>query len=227
MRNQIIFLLIIFSTLLFSCGSPKKNDLPEGFVYLNEVIPEIDLQMRYYGNDNFVGTQVKGYEKEICICTKEAALAIKEVQEKLAKKGYSLRIFDAYRPQRAVNHFIEWAKNINDTLTKSKYYPEVKKKDLFRLNYIAEKSSHSRGSTLDITLLDENGEALDMGTPFDYFGPKSWPTSNEVTKEQKDNRMILQGMMIKYGFNPYQEEWWHFTLKDETFPDTYFDFTVK
>jgi len=227
MKYKISIAFILLGIILSSCQPKEKNHLPENFVYLTDIIPDIELDMKYYTNDNFVGAKVNGYEKPVCICTKEAAIALREVQEELASMNLSLKVFDAYRPQRAVNHFMEWAKNINDTLTKSKFYPQVKKEDLFRLNYIAEKSSHSRGSTFDITILDSNKKPLDMGTPFDYFGPESWPTSDAVTFEQKENRMLLQGLMLKHGFNLYAEEWWHFTLKDEPFPDTYFDFVVK
>jgi len=227
MYNKTNIFLLFIALILSSCQTKEPNKLPKDFVYLKDYIPAIELEMRYYGTDNFVGEKVNGYEKSVCICTKESALALKEVQEELASMNLSLQVFDAYRPQRAVNHFIAWAKDINDTLTKSKYYPHVKKKDLFRLGYIAAKSSHSRGSTFDITILDANKQEIDMGTPFDYFGPESWPTSDAVNAEQKANRMLLQKLMLKHGFNLYAEEWWHFTLKNEPFPDTYFDFLIK
>jgi D-alanyl-D-alanine dipeptidase len=224
-----VYVLVLL--LLFSCNSGTKKKasavLPEDFVYLSEIIPGINLEMRYLGNDNFVGKPVNGYEKEVCICTKQAAEALKKVQDELAGRNYSLMIFDAYRPQRAVNHFMRWAKDYSDTLTKQKYYPNIRKKDLFRLNYIASKSSHSRGSTFDLTILDAHGKPLDMGTTFDYFGPESWPSSDVVSPQQKKNRMLLQSLMLKHGFKLYKEEWWHFTLMNEPFPDTYFDFIIK
>jgi len=221
-KISIIGLLILF-LMLNSC----TNKLPDGFVYLHNVDPSIQLDLRYFTSNNFVGAPVDGYKREVCICTVEAAKALKEVQKEVQAKGWSLIVFDAYRPQKAVNHFIRWAKDLNDTLTKSKFYPQVDKTDLFKLNYIASKSSHSRGSTFDLTILDEKGNLLDMGSHFDYFGHMSWPDYDGISSEQKANRLYLQSIMKKHGFNPYQEEWWHFTLKDEPFPDTYFDFDVK
>jgi len=223
----------LFLTLLFliSCkNTPTENiksTLQTDFVYLKKIVKNIDLDMRYFGNDNFMGKQVIGYQKEVCICTKQAANRIKDVQYELSKKGLSLRIFDSYRPQRSVDYFIEWSKNPADTLTKAKYYPNIKKGDLFKLKYLAKKSSHTRGSTFDLTILDSKGNELDMGTTYDYFGPESWPTSNAVTTEQKANRMLLQEVMLSNGFTLYPEEWWHFTLKDEPFPSTYFDFEIE
>lgn len=227
--------LTIFSVLLFliflipclSYAEKRQSRLPKGFVHVQELIPDIGLEIRYFGSDNFVGRPVDGYEAPVAISTVEAARALKQVQEELKLKKMRLIIFDAYRPQRAVDHFIRWAKDTDDTLTKTKYYPNIKKKDLFRLNYIAAKSSHSRGSTFDVSIVDENGKKIDMGTTFDYFGPESWPKSDLVTEEQRDNRMILRKLMVKHGFKPYAEEWWHFTLEDEPYTDTYFDFPVK
>jgi len=221
-KISIIGLLILF-LMLNSCN----NKLPEGFVYLHNVDPSIQLDLKYITSDNFVGTPVNGYKQQVCICTEEAAKALKEVQKEVQAKGWSLIVFDAYRPQKAVNHFIQWAKDLNDTLTKSKFYPQVDKKDLFKLNYIASKSSHSRGSTFDLSILDEKGELQEMGTPFDYFGPESWPDYDGITSEQRAKRLYLQSIMKKHGFKPYPEEWWHFTLKEEPFPDTYYNFDVK
>lgn len=212
----------------FSCNTKQvENSLPEGFVYLKTIAPDIQLDLKYITTDNFVGAPVNGYEKKVCICTEEAANALVLVQKEVQAKGWSLIVFDAYRPQKAVQYFMEWAANINDTTTKAKFYPNVDKKDLFKLNYIASKSSHSRGSTFDVSILDQNGNLLDMGTPFDYFGPESWPTYERLSTEQKTNRMYLQSVMTKNGFKPYNEEWWHFTLENEPFPNTYFDFNVK
>lgn len=223
-KNRLLPLLLLFF-LLYSCH--EKQILPKGFVYLNQVDSGIQVDLKYITTDNFVGAPVMGYEKEVCICTMEAANALKEVQKEVQVKGWSLIVFDAYRPQKAVNHFIAWAKDIHDTITKSKFYPHVDKKDLFKLNYIASKSSHSRGSTFDIGILSEEGQLLDMGTPFDYFGPESWPSYDGVNAEQKANRMYLQSIMVKHGFKPYKEEWWHFTLTDEPYPDSYFDFDIE
>jgi len=223
-------LVLALFSLFINCSCQQKsenNQLAEGFVYLHRIDSSIPIHLKYITPDNFVGAPVDGYKNEVCICTEEAAKALKEVQKELQAKGWSLIVFDAYRPQKAVNHFMEWAKDLNDTLTKKKFYPNVDKKDLFKLNYIASKSSHSRGSTFDISILNKEGKQLDMGTQFDFFGPKSWPSYDGVSKEQKANRIFLQSIMIKHGFEPYNEEWWHFTLKNEPFPDTYFDFNVE
>jgi zinc D-Ala-D-Ala dipeptidase len=206
------------------------NTLPEGFVYVKEIIPGIKLEMRYYTEDNFVGQRIDGYEKPRCILTKQAAAALKKVQEELKTFGLELKIFDAYRPQQAVDHFVRWAKDLGDVKMKAKYYPDVDKKNLFRDGYIAAKSGHSRGSTVDVTIISLDSKKtleLDMGTGFDFFGPLSWPDSKAVKPDQRAHRMLLQTLMTKHGFKPLQEEWWHFTLKDEPFPDTYFDFPIK
>lgn len=225
MKSKLLSFLFII--LLFSCQDMTNPKLLDEFVYLSDIDSTIKIELKYITHDNFVGSPVAGYNKTVCICTKDAAKSISSVQKELQEQGYSLIVFDAYRPQMAVDHFIDWAKNINDTLTKSKFYPNVDKKDLFRLNYIASKSSHSRGSTFDVSIVDIDSALLDMGTPFDYFGPESWPSYNGVTAKQKANRMLLRELMVKHGFSPYNEEWWHFTLKDEPFPDTYFNFLIQ
>lgn len=225
MRIKLLLPLLFLFIIIQSCY--HTSPLPDGFVYLNQVDSSIQVDLKYITSDNFVGSPISGYNKNIGICTKEAAYALKMAQKELQAKGWSLIVFDAYRPQKAVNHFMKWATNIHDTITKSKFYPNVDKEDLFKLHYIASKSSHSRGSTFDVSLIDENGHLIDMGTPFDYFGPQSWPSYEGVSETQKANRMYLQSIIVKYGFMPYQEEWWHFTLKNEAFPDTYFDFDVE
>ncbi len=219
--------LFIIVSLGQSCNYSTQNALPKGFVYLDDIAPPIKTEVRYYGNDNFVGTRISAYNSDIIICTEDAAKALRKVQEELLMSNLELLVYDAYRPQRAVNHFIKWAQNLNDTLCKAKYYPDVAKKDLFRLGYIAEHSSHSRGSTFDLTIIDSSGKPLDMGSDFDFFGPISWISSELISNKQRENRMLLNHLMIKYGFKPYAEEWWHFTLKTEPFPDTYFDFNVE
>ena len=219
--------ICLYSNMVYSSFS---NTLPEGFVYVKDIIPSIVLDMRYYTEDNFVGQRIDGYEKPRCILSKKAAIALKKVQEELRIFGLELKIFDAYRPQQAVDHFVRWAKNIGNVKMKTKYYPDVDKKNLFRDGYIAAKSSHSRGSTVDLTIISLfpiKPLELDMGTGFDFFGPLSWPDSKAVKPDQRAHRMLLQTLMTKHGFKPLQEEWWHFTLKDEPFPDTYFDFTIK
>ena len=198
------------------------------FVLLAEAVPDAILEIRYYSTYNFVGDRIRGYERPVAYLTKEAAEALRKVSDEVMRKGYRLKIFDAYRPQRAVNHFAEWAKNIDDTKMKEYFYPELDKSVLFEQDYIAYKSGHSRGSTVDLTLFDMNTEKeADMGGTFDYFGEKSHPDYKGLTPAQYNCRMILREAMTKHGFKPLYSEWWHFTLKDEPFPDTYFDFPVK
>lgn len=222
-RKKALFIAILF----FVFFSLLAAELPEGFVYLNEIIPEAQLEMRYHGKDNFLGKKVDGYNQARAILTEEAAQALKKVADELHKFGFSIKIFDAYRPQQAVNHFVKWAKNLEDTTMKYKYYPDVAKKDLFDEGYIADRSSHSRGSTVDLTIMVDKNNELDMGSGFDYFSKKSWPTSRQVTPQQRANRLLLQQTMTKYGFVPYSREWWHFTFEDEPYPNTYFDFPVE
>ena len=223
--KQLIFSLYFIVLTYFSALS---QTLPEGFVYVKEVIPDISLEMRYRSDNNFIGKPITGYIRERAILSLPAAKALKKVQEDLKKKGYCVKIFDAYRPQRAVHQFIKWAKDPSDTLMKHKFYPELDKKNLFNLGYLATKSGHSRGSTVDLTLINSStGEELDMGGPYDFFGPISQFSTRGLTSQQKENRELLRGAMIKYGFKPYQKEWWHYTLTAEPFPNTYFDFPVE
>jgi D-alanyl-D-alanine dipeptidase len=232
MRGHLVAGLL--ATLLsFAAGSAAEaggDAVPDGFVYLDEAVPGIVVDLHYYGSDNFVGERVDGYGHNRTVMTVPAATALAAVQKDLARFGLGLKVFDAYRPQRAVDHFVRWAKDLDDRKTKAKYYPDVAKKDLFKEGYIAAKSSHSRGSTADLTIVykDEDGKMreLDMGSPFDYFSPVSWPTSMAVTPQQRANRALLQAVMTKHGFAPYAQEWWHFTLKNEPYPDTYFDFPL-
>ena len=219
--------LFIIALLGQSCNQLTPTTLPKGFVYLNDIAPTIKTEVRYYGSNNFAGTKISAYNSDVIICTEDAAKALKKVQKELLISNLELLVYDAYRPQRAVNHFIKWAEDLSDTLTKSKYYPDVAKKDLFRLGYIAEHSSHSRGSTFDLTIINHSGNILDMGSDFDFFGSISWIASDLISDKQRENRMLLNRLMTKYGFKPYDREWWHFTLKPEPFPDTYFDFAVE
>ena len=204
------------------------SQLPEGFIYVSELIPDLKIELRYFGNNNFTGKPVPGYEAEKIILSKEAAIALQKVQRELENDGYCLKIFDAYRPQRAVNSFIKWARKPEDTLTKAQFYPEKKKSNLFNLGYIATKSGHSRGSTVDLTIIDAKTlKEIDMGGTYDYFGERSHHNFNEITTIQKANREYLKNIMSKYGFRSYSEEWWHYTLRREPYPETYFDFTIK
>jgi D-alanyl-D-alanine dipeptidase len=205
-----------------------SQNLPEGFSYLSDIDSTIETELRYITHNNFLGKPVDGYDKDVMIVSTKAGKAIKEVQSKLAEFGLSLKVFDAYRPQRAVDHFVRWAKVLNDTLTKRKYYPNVDKKDLFKLDYIASKSGHTRGSTVDLTIIDKTtGKELDMGSGFDFFGTPSHPFYPKLTQKQRANRLLLRNLMLEAGFKPYAKEWWHFTLKNEPFPNTYFDFPIK
>lgn len=203
--------------------------LPEGFVYVDEVIPSIKQDIRYFGVNNFVGRPVNGYHTNRAILTKSAASALKAVQEELSKFGLGLLVFDAYRPQQAVDDFVAWSKDDKDTKFKSANYPQVSKNTLISEGFIAEYSGHSRGSTIDLTIVSENApfKQLDMGTPFDFFGTESWPNYVGITSQQRANRLLLQSIMIKHDFKPYPQEWWHFTLKNEPFPETYFNFPVQ
>ncbi len=198
---------------------------------MNDVIPDIQVELRYFSGQNFLGRRVDGYLAPKCILTKDAAEALKKVQEELTPFGLGLKICDAYRPQRAVDDFVRWGKDLNDTKMQSEYYPNVRKENLFREGYIARKSSHSRGSTVDLTIVcldrETAGSDLDMGTPFDFFGPAAWPGSPLVSSVHRAHRMLLQILMSKHGFEPYPKEWWHFTLKNEPFPDTYFNFPIQ
>ncbi|HET8754108.1 MAG TPA: M15 family metallopeptidase [Salinimicrobium sp.] len=226
MTKYLLCLLLIFpvDTIL----SQENTYPPDGFVYLSDFLPDAIYDIRYAGSNNFVGKPITGYENACAIISEPAATALKKVQEELKSHGYTLKIFDAYRPQRAVDHFIIWAKDPADTLTKAQFYPEQRKKDLFSLGYIASKSGHSRGSTVDLTIVDiTSGKELDMGSTYDFFGDISHHNFTGITKEQKQNRLILKEVMMKHGFRPYPEEWWHYTLRNEPYPDKYFDFVVK
>jgi len=206
----------------------NKNEDSSDFVLLTDVVPDAILEIRYYSTYNFVGDRIDGYEEPIALITKEAAVKLKEVSDELVKKGYRLKIFDAYRPQKAFTHFINWAKNIEETKMKEYFYPNLDKSVLFDQGYIAEKSGHSRGSTVDLTLFDMKTEKeVDMGGTFDYFGELSHPDYKDITEEQYNNRMILREAMTNHGFKPLVEEWWHFTLENEPYSDTYFTFPVN
>lgn len=222
------YFYLLFFFLLVNCSPSKTSHLPKGFSYVHKEIPNIELEMRYFGTHNFTGRKVLGYEAPISILSTKATEALKNVQIELNQKRLGLKIFDSYRPQRAVSSFEDWAKNISDTLTKKEFYPEVDKRDLFKLGYIASKSGHTRGSTVDLTIIHLlTKEELDMGSSFDYFGTLSHHSTTEISAKQKENRELLRTTMLKYGFKEYAEEWWHYTLKDEPFPESYFDFVVK
>ena len=208
--------------------SEGGDALPAGFVRLGDAIPGIVLDVRYYGADNFVGAPVDGYEAPAAILTQPAAGALRQVQASLRARGFALKVFDAYRPQAAVDHFVRWAADLSDKCTKAEYYPDVPKAELFARGYIAEMSGHSRGSTVDLTVVRlADGAELDMGTPFDFFGAESAVDYADLTAAQRANRRLLADAMRAQGFEPYAEEWWHYTLEDDPYPDTYFDFPVR
>ena len=209
-------------------GLLSSSDDASQFVNLTDVIPDAILEIRYYSTYNFVGARVDGYLEPIALLTRQAADSLRAVSDDLKKQGYRLKIYDAYRPQCAVDHFVRWAADVNDTLMKPYFYPEVPRDRLFELGYIAKKSGHTRGSTVDLTLFDMATEKeVDMGGTFDWFGLESHPDYRGITPEQYHNRMILREAMLRHGFKPIGEEWWHFTLKNEPFPNTYFTFPVK
>ena len=199
-----------------------------GFVVLADYVPAIVQEIRYYSTYNFVGDRVDGYEEPCALLTREAARALKAVSGAMNAQGYRLKIFDAYRPAGAVRHFVLWGIEDLDLRMKPYFYPELEKTELFEKGYIAKQSSHSRGSTVDLTLLDmRTGREVDMGSPFDLFSEVSHPDYRGVTDAQFENRMRLQSAMVRQGFQPIDCEWWHFTLKDEPYPDTYFEFPVS
>ncbi|NNC50037.1 MAG: M15 family metallopeptidase [Flaviramulus sp.] len=219
------YILSVFFSLI--CLN-SFSQLPNGFVYVSDIIADLDVELRYNTSNNFIGNQIIGYQTNKLILTIETANALKQVQETLQEQNLCLKVYDGYRPQQAVSHFVEWAKNLNDTINKSKFYPNVNKRNLFKEGYISSKSGHSRGSTIDLTIIDGNtGIPLDMGSPYDFFGKESWVNFENITKKQKTNRELLQKVMINNGFRNYPKEWWHFTLRWEPFPNTYFDFPVK
>ena len=263
-----ILVIICGACVITCCNSDEDNpvvsptDDSSQFVTLSEAVPDAILEIRYYGTYNFVGTRIDGYEEPTALLTKQAATALKEVSDDVMAQGYRLKIYDAYRPQKGVDHFVRWAADLSDTKMKPYFYPDLDKSVLFEQEYIMEKSGHTRGSTVDLTLFDMATEKeLDMGGTFDWFGPESHPdfcgnpetgeytgglgnssfsrlgpnhqTTNlpnhqtTITAEQFEHRMILRRAMLAHGFKPLDTEWWHFTLRDEPFPDTYFTFPVK
>ena len=238
MKHYLPALLLL--ALTYACAprpiaaSPDNNlrssgpDDPSGFVTLTDVIPDAILEIRYFSTFNFVGTRVDGYEEPVALITREAARALKAVSDEAMSLGYRLKIWDTYRPQMAVDHFCRWGENVADTLTKQFFYPYLDKDVVFELGFIARRSGHSRGSVVDLTLVDmKDGRDIDMGYGFDWFGEESHPDYKGITEEQYMNRMLLRTLMVKHGFRPIEEEWWHFILKDEPYPDTYFTFPVR
>lgn len=229
----LILAFFLFAGLFSGIGYPEAAGRQEldssDFVQLAEAVPDAILEIRYYSTYNFVGERVDGYEEPLALLTKEAAEALKQVSDYVMEQGYRLKIYDAYRPQKAVDHFVRWAEDLEDTRMKPYFYPEKDKSVLFSEGYIDARSGHSRGSTIDLTLFDMTTEKeVDMGGTFDYFGELSHPDYTEnLTQEQYQNRMILREAMLRFGFRPLSTEWWHFTLDTEPFTDTYFEFPVN
>ncbi len=214
-----VFILLLLSS--------KAQALPKGFVPIENEIPTIELDIRYYGLDNFVGQPIDGYLAPTAILSVEAVNALVKVQKELKAFGFGLKVFDAYRPQKAVDHFVRWGKALADVKMKNEYYPTVEKRNLFKEGYIAKHSGHSRGSTVDLTLIDLKSRAeLDMGSAFDFFGKRSWVKYADISAPQRANRMLLHNIMLKHTFKSYPQEWWHFTLKNEPYK-RYFNFDVK
>ena len=254
-KVHIFFTALIFTALVISCSGNAAEKAPEqpagqasapemdasAFVNITDVVPDVILEIRYFSTYNFVGARIDGYEQPTALLTRRAADSLRAVSDDLVKQGYRLKIYDAYRPQKGVDHFVRWGNDVKDTLMKRYFYPNECKDSLFIKEYIATRSGHSRGSTLDLTLFDMRTEKeVDMGGTFDWFGRESHPDycgdpesgkwkaeSGKLTKEQFENRMILRRAMMAHGFKPYESEWWHFTLKNEPFPDTYFAFPVR
>ena len=238
-----IVLLLSALAIIVSCSKEKQTN---GFVTLTDAVPDAILEIRYFGTYNFVGDRIDGYLEPTALLTKEAASALRAVSDDVISQGYRLKIYDAYRPQMGVDHFVRWAADISDTRMKEFFYPDLDKSVLFEQEYIMAKSGHTRGSTVDLTLFDMNSEKeLDMGGTFDWFGHESHPDfcgnpetgaydaaeaaaePRGITEEQFRNRMILRAAMLRHGFKPLDSEWWHFTLAAEPYPDTYFTFPVK
>jgi D-alanyl-D-alanine dipeptidase len=242
MKKTLSFLFLIL------CYTPLYA-LPKGFVYLKDIAPDIIQDMRYATSNNFIGNPIPGYKKGRCIITRQAAEQLKKAEREIRKKGYTLKVYDCYRPQQSVDYFYQWSQKFKDERQKAAFYPRVEKKELFKKNYIALSSGHSRGSTLDLTLVKLNttskpnkdqitrcyditshyldDDSIDMGTRFDCMDKSANIDYGDLSQAQKNNRKLLQKLMIRYGFKPYYYEWWHYTLANEPFPGSYFNFLVK
>ena len=254
MKAVKLLAVALAACLAVACGGKSDDPAPvapeadaSAFVNLADVVPDAILEVRYYGTYNFVGARIDGYLQPTALLTRQAADSLRRVSDDLAAQGYRLKVYDAYRPQRGVDHFVRWAADVSDTAMKPYFYPDLPKSVLFEQDYIMEKSGHTRGSTVDLTLFDMRTEKeVDMGGTFDWFGPESHPdfcgdpetgvytgdnsasaAGRSITAEQFANRMLLRRAMLSHGFKPLDSEWWHFTLREEPFPDTYFTFPVR
>lgn len=211
--------------MIISAQAHAKKVLP--FIDIKVLSPDIKVEAKYFTDDNFVGEKIDGYQAGKCLLSNQAAQALARAQKIAREKGLFLKAFDCYRPQKAVDHFVRWAKDLTDTRRKRVHYPNVSKENLFTDGYIASKSGHSRGSTIDLTLVDANGVELDMGGIYDFFDPISHTLSPQVPAAKLKNRKELKSIMESAGFKNYSKEWWHYTLKNEPYPDSYFSFPVK
>lgn len=221
-----LVLIPLFSGQAEDAAQPAY-ELPDGFCYVHDLIPDVILDIRYAGTHNFVGDVIDGYEAPYAILTLEAAEKLREAADEFRQMGYRIMIFDAYRPQDAVKHFVRWSKDASDTRMQAEFYPEYKKKSLLvDQGYIARNSAHCRGSAIDMTLTDMDGNPLDMGTCFDYFGALAWHGAKDVSQEAEQNRSLLKTVMERHGFKPFQKEWWHYRLRSEPFQNG-FNFPVK
>ena len=254
MKNKFLLWSISCIMIFELCHAISSEMREKGFVYLHEIDPTILVSLRYYTDENFVGRPVDGYKEPVVIMTKQAAQALRKVQKHLKKDGYSLVVYDAYRPQQAVNHFMRWSEDAKDKLKEHHYYPRVEKGKVFDLGYVAKRSGHSRGSTVDLTIIKDgellhevqeqerqlcdgctitflNDGTVDMGSSFDLFDEASHTHNNLIEEKCQERRNYLKAIMEQYGFKNYSCEWWHFTLKDEPFAadkdDSYFDFPVE
>ena len=225
MKKIFLTALILFVSVTTAIASQVSYDKSD-FAPVYTVIDDAAYDIRYYSPNNFTGNKINGYKAPVAYMTKEALKALSVAAADLRKQGYRLLIFDTYRPQKAVNNFVKWINDPNDPGDKT-FYPKLKKSDLLKGGYIASKSGHTRGSTIDLTIIKKDGSFVDMGGTFDLFSEISHPNYANLTAEQKKNREILRKAMVKAGFKGISSEWWHFTLRNEPFPDTYFDFDVE
>jgi len=234
---KILSIICISNFFKFNIQAQSIQNRPDNFVDITKMIPKLLVDARYFSNQNFIGRKIPGYKKNICLITKPVALALKKVQEYLKPYQLGLKLFDCYRPQMAVDYFKTWAKDLDDTKMKQQYYPNILKKDLFVKGYIANRSGHSRGSTVDLTLVylsssiapnnTLNLKELNMGTPYDFFSPKSHTAYQDISIEAKIHRLLLKSIMEQFGFINYKKEWWHYTFRKETYPNTYFNFYIE
>lgn len=224
------FMAVLLAVVLVSPWRVEAADPMDSsdFVMVSDEIPDVLQEIRYYSAYNFVGSHIDGYEEPVALMTREAAAALKAAAADFRADGYVIKIYDAYRPQRAVNHFIRWGTDTRDVRMKNYFYPTTDKSRVFELGYVATRSGHTHGSTIDMTLVDmKTGRELDVGEHFDYFGERSHYAYKGISQKQQENRRYLRRIMEKHGFQGLAEEWWHFSLKNEPFPDTYFDFPVR